>query len=105
MTIKEALTTKAQNLGISESRIDLALLEGNLIGVDQYEPSTMAKDLDLVYVALLLESIGINEVREDDVSIKYTTNLKQIVSSIYLKWGMVDPYAAPIARVTQKLIW
>ncbi|MCX3266544.1 DUF6706 family protein [Pedobacter agri] len=105
MTIKEALTTKAENLSLSSAKIELALYEGNLDGATQYDPTTMGMALDLVYVTLLLESISISEVREDDVSIKYTNDSKGIVSAIYRKWGLVDPFAPAKPRVTQKQIW
>ncbi|RZJ90972.1 MAG: hypothetical protein EOO20_06580 [Chryseobacterium sp.] len=105
MTIKEALTTKAENLSLSSAKIDLALFEGDLNKDAQYDPKADGKALDLVYVTLLLESISVSEVREDDVSIKFSADLRGIVSSIYRKWGLVDPFAPARPTVKQKQIW
>ncbi|MDQ1139424.1 DUF6706 family protein [Pedobacter agri] len=105
MTLKEALTTKAENLSLSSAKIELALYEANLDGATEYDAELQGMALDLVYVTLLLESISISEVREDDVSIKFTTDLKGIVSAIYRKWNLVDPFAPAKPRVTQKQIW
>ncbi|WP_443945599.1 DUF6706 family protein [Pedobacter sp. AW1-32] len=105
MTLKEALKTKAENLSLSSAKIELALFEGNLEKDAGYDPKTMGKAIDLVYVKLLLESISVSEVREDDVSIKYTSDLKSIVSAIMRKWDLTDPFAIAKPKVTQKQIW
>ncbi|RZJ86763.1 MAG: hypothetical protein EOO20_17605 [Chryseobacterium sp.] len=105
MTIKEALTTKAENLSLSSAKIELALYEANLDGATQYNVDEYGMKLDLVYVTLLLESISVSEVREDDVSIKFTSDLRGIVSAIMRKWGLVDPFAIAKPKVTQRLIW
>ena len=105
MTIKEALTTKTRNLSLTGGQIDLALLEGNLNGADSYVPATDGKALDMVYITLLLTSIAVSEVREDDVSIKFTTDNKGVVSAISRKWGLVDPFAPARPTVKQKQIW
>jgi len=105
MTIKEALTTKTRNLSLTSADIDLALYEAKLNGAALYDVDAMGKALDMVYMTLLLTSISVSEVREDDVSIKFTNDNKGIVSAISRKWGLVDPFATAKARVTQKQIW
>ncbi|RZM22527.1 MAG: hypothetical protein EOO88_29135 [Pedobacter sp.] len=105
MTIKEALTTKAENLSLSSAKVELALYEANFDGATEYNAELQGMQLDLVYVTLLLESISVSEVREDDVSIKFTSDLKGIVSAIMRKWGLVDPFAPARPTVKQKQIW
>ena len=105
MTIKEALKIKSENLTVSDGKLDLALLEGSLNGAEIYNPTVNAKKIDMIYVTLLLESISITEIREDDVSIKYSNNLKEIVSAIMLKWGLKDPYATVKPTVKQVFRW
>lgn len=105
MTIKEALTTKTQNLSLTGGQIDLALLEGKLNGAASYNPEVDGKALDMVYITLLLESISVSEIREDDVSIKFTNANKGIVSAISRKWGLVDPFAPARPTVKQRFIW
>lgn len=105
MTIKEALTTKTSTLRLSSAELDLALLEAGLDGASAYNPSTQAQEVDMVWAGLLLTTIQLIEVREDDVSIKYSNNLKDIVSAIYRKWGMIDPFAIAKPSVTQVNFW
>lgn len=105
MTIKEALKTKSDNLTVSSGKLDLVLLEASLDGASKYNPVTDGKDLDMAYVTLLLETIQVTELKEDDVSIKYSNNLKDIVSAIYRRWGMIDPYAVLKPTVKQVNLW
>lgn len=105
MTIKEALKAKSENLTVTDGKLDLVLIEASLNGAQTYDIILNAKKLDMVYVTLLLESITITEQSEDDVSINYSNNLKDIVSAIYTKWGLYNPYASAVAKVTQKIIW
>lgn len=105
MTIKEALKTKAENLSISDGKLDLVLLEASLNGSAEYDPNLNAKKLDMVYVTLLLESISVLELKEDDVSIKYSNNYKDLVSAIYRKWDLRDPFAVAKPTVTQRNLW
>lgn len=102
MTIKEALKTLSENLTVSDGKLDLSLVNAGLNGASLYVPATHEKVVDMVYITLLLFSISITELREDDVSIKYSNNIKDIVSAIYRKWGMPDPYA--IAKPTVKQV-
>lgn len=104
MTIKEALKTLSENLTVSDGKLDLALINAGLNGTALYTPEDEQK-VDMVYVTLLLTSITISELREDDVSIKYTADLKGIVSAIYRKWGLVDPFAIAKPKVKQVQIW
>lgn len=105
MTIKEALKSKAENLTVSDGKLDLVLLEAGLDGTNEYSPLTNGKEVDMAYVTLLLTAIQVTEVREDDVSIKYANNLKSIVSSIYIKWGMLDPFASAKPTVKGVNLW
>jgi hypothetical protein len=105
MTIKEALSTKTSALKLSSAELDLALLEAGLDGASAYDPSTQAKEVDMVWAGFLLTTIQVTEVKEDDVSIKYSTDLKGIYSSIMRKYGLVDPFAIAKPKVTQKFIW
>jgi len=105
MTIKEALTTKVAPLSISDAALDLALLEAGLDGSSDYSPSTDGKAVDMVWAGLLLTTIQVVEVKEDDVSIKYATNLRGIYSMLMLRWGLPDPFAIAKPTVTQKLFW
>lgn len=105
MTIKEALKVKSENLTVSDGKLDLVLLEASLNGAETYEPISDAQPLDMTYLTLLLESITVLEQKEDDVSIKYSNNLKDIVSAICRKYGLPDPFAVAKPTVTQRLIW
>lgn len=105
MTIKEALTTKTRNLGVTSEDLDLALLEAGLDGSTDYTPSTDGEAVDMVWAGLLLSVIRVTEVREDDVSIKWSSDMKGIYSWLMRKWGMDDPFATPVPRVTQKMFW
>ncbi|RQO79138.1 hypothetical protein DBR40_05305 [Pedobacter sp. KBW01] len=105
MTIKEALKTKSENLTVSDGKLNLVLLESNLSGTDTYNPDANEKAVDMAYLTLLLESISVSEIREDDVAIKYTNNLKEIVSAICKKWGLPDPYAVAKPSVKQVQIF
>ncbi|RZM10379.1 MAG: hypothetical protein EOO88_48230 [Pedobacter sp.] len=104
MTIKEALKTLSENLTVSDGKLDLALINAGLIGTTLYTPED-EQAIDMVYVTLLLTSITISELKEDDVSIKYTADLKGIVSAIYRKWVLVDPFAIAKPKVKQVQIW
>ena len=104
MTIKEALKTLSENLTVSDGKLHLALINAGLNGTTLYTPEDEQK-VDMVYITLLLTSITISELKEDDVSIKYTADLKGIVSYIMRKWGLVDPFAIAKPKVTQRLIW
>ncbi|RYF26560.1 MAG: hypothetical protein EOO42_01275 [Flavobacteriales bacterium] len=105
MTIKEALKTLSENLTVSDGKLDLALINANLNGATTYIPATHERELDMVYLTLLLTSITLAEVREDDVSIKYAADLRGIASAYYRKWKMIDPFAPLKPTVKQKLIW
>lgn len=104
MTLKEALKIKTNKLNLSEGEIDLALIEGNLDASTVYNPVTNGKELDMVYVGLLLTVIQVTEVKEDDVSIKYASNLKSIASAIYIKWGLIDPFEIVIPKPTVRYV-
>jgi hypothetical protein len=84
MTIKEALTTKTSQLGVTPAALDLAILEADLDGSADYTPATNGK--------------------EDDVSVKYTTDLRGIYSAIMRKWGLVDPFAPVVLKPTVKQV-
>ena len=105
MTIKEALTTKVAPLSIDSAALDLALLEAGLDGSSDYSPSTDGKAVDMVWAGLLLTTIQVVEVREDDVSIKWSSNLRNIYSEIMRRWFLPDPFAIAKPTVTQKLFW
>jgi hypothetical protein len=105
MTIKEALTTKTANLGVTAGELDLAILEAGLDGTTTYDPTTDGKAVDLVWAGLLLSTIRATEVKEDDVSIKYSTDLRGIYSWIMRKWGLPDPFLPAKPTVKQKLFW
>lgn len=105
MTIKEALTTKTSTLRLSSAELDLALLEAGLDGASAYNPSTQAQEVDMVWAGLLLTTIQLVEVREDDVSVKYSTDLKAIYSAIMNKYGLPDPFAVAKPSVKQVNFW
>jgi len=105
MTIKEALSTKVKSLSLTSGEIDLALLEAGLDGASAYDPTAQGMEVDLVWAGFLLTTIQVTELKEDDVSIKYSNNLKDIVSAIYLKWGLVDPFAIAKPTVKQVNLW
>lgn len=105
MTIKEALTIKVKSLSLSEQEVDLAIADAKLIGTADYDADVNGKEVDLVWAGLLLTTIHVTEIKEDDVSIKRSTNYKDIYSAIMRKWGLPDPYAIAKPMVTQKLIW
>ncbi|WP_285011205.1 DUF6706 family protein [Pedobacter faecalis] len=105
MTIKEALSTKTEQLTLASGALDLAILESGLDGTATYDPGTNGKDVDLVWAGLLLTVIQVTEVREDDASVKYAGNLREIYSAIMRKWGLVDPFAAAKPTVRQRVIW
>jgi len=105
MTIKEALITKTKNLGLTSGDLDLAILEAGLDGNATYSPSTDGMQVDLVWAGLLLSTIRIVEVKEDDVSIKWTSDLRGIYSWIMRKWGLPDPFAIAKPTVRQRLFW
>ena len=105
MTIKEALTTKTAQLSLAPGILDLSILEAELDGNATYDPRTDGMNVDLVWAGLLLSTIQIVEEREDDVSTKWSSDLKGIYSWIMRKWGLVDPYAPLKPTVTQKNFW
>ena len=105
MTIKEALTTKTYTLRLSSAELDLALLEAGLDGASAYNPSAQAQEVDMVWAGLLLTTIQLIEVREDDVSIKYSTDLKGIYSAIMNKYGLPYPFAVAKPTVKQVNFW
>lgn len=105
MTIKEALSTKTSPLSLADGVLDLAILEAELIGTAEYDPKTDGKAVDMVWAGLLLSTIQITEVREDDVAIKYSADLKGIYSWLMRKWGMDDPFAPSKPVVRQVLRW
>jgi hypothetical protein len=104
MTIKEALATKTSNLGITPGQLDLAILEAGLDGSAAYDPAADGKAVDMVWAGLLLSTIRVIEVKEDDLSIKYTSDLKGIYSAIMRKWGMDDPFALAVVKPTVKRV-
>ncbi|RZM22429.1 MAG: hypothetical protein EOO88_29475 [Pedobacter sp.] len=105
MTIKEALTTKTQSLTLGAGELDLAILEAGLDGTTDYTPSIDGKAVDMVWSGLLLTTIQIVEEREDDVSIKYSSDLKSIYSALMRKWNLVDPFAPSKPTVKQVRPW
>lgn len=98
MTIREALTIKVKKLSLSSEEIDLLLEESKLIGAADYNYDLNGKDVDLAYAGLLLETIHVSEKREDDVAIKYSTDMKGIYSAIMRKWGLIDPFAVIVKK-------
>ena len=105
MTIKEALTIKTQPLSLTPEALDLALIEAGLDGSSTYMPDTQGRSVDMVWAGLLLSTIQVTEVKEDDVSIKYATDLRGIYSWLMRKWGLIDPFAAAKPTVTQVNFW
>jgi len=109
MTIKEALTIKLkkQNLILTDQEMELLLEEAKLIGTADYDFDLNGKDVDLAFAGLLLETVRVIEVKEDDVSIKYSNDLKTLISILYTKWGLPDPFAPVVIKPTvrQRLIW
>ncbi|AMR34138.1 hypothetical protein A0256_23150 [Mucilaginibacter sp. PAMC 26640] len=105
MTIKEALTTKTASLSISSAVLDLAIIEAGLIGISDYDPTDNGKAVDLVWAGLLLTTIQVTEQKEDDVSVKFSTDLKGIYSWIMRKWGLLDPFAPVKPTVRQVNFW
>lgn len=105
MTIKQALAIKVKKLSLSSEDLDLLLEESKLIGAADYNFDLNGKDIDLAYAGLLLETIHVSEKKEDDVTIKYSTDMKGIYSAIMRKWGLVDPFAPVIKKpsVRQKV--
>ncbi|MEO6522242.1 MAG: DUF6706 family protein [Mucilaginibacter sp.] len=104
MTIKEALTTKTAALSLAPGVLDLEILEGGLIGTAEYNPTTDGMEVDLVWAGLLLTTIQVTELREDDISMKWSTDLRGIYSWIMRKWGLVDPFLVVIPKPTVKQI-
>lgn len=109
MTIKEALTIKLkkQKLVLTDEEMDLLLEESKLIGSSDYDSDVDGKKVDLAFAGLLLETVRVTEVKEDDVSIKYSNDLKTLISFLYTKWGLPDPFVvvAPKPIVRQVLKW
>jgi hypothetical protein len=105
MTIKEALSTKTAPLSLTAGALDLAILEAGLDGNTTYSPDVNGKAVDLVWAGLLLTTIQVVELKEDDVSIKYSSDLRGIYSAIMRKWGLVDPFAITKPTVKQVIFW
>lgn len=103
MTIKEALLDTV-SFDIPVGRIDKALIDAELNGAAVYTKAD-EKAVDLCAAGLLLTTIQVTELKEDDVSIKYATDLRGIYSAIMRKWGLTDPFATLKPTVTQKLFW
>lgn len=103
MTIKEALIDTI-SINLPAGRIDKALIDAELNGSSDYTKAD-EKAVDMVWAGLLLTTIQVTEVREDDVSIKYATDLKGIYSALMSKWGLDDPFAVARPVVKQKLFW
>lgn len=104
MTIKGALTIKVKKLALSSEDIDLLMEESGLTGSNTYNYETDGKNVDLAYAGLLLTQIHVTEQKEDDVSIKYSTDMKGIYSAIMRKWGLVDPFAIVVAKPTVRQV-
>ncbi|SMC53213.1 DUF6706 family protein [Pedobacter nyackensis] len=96
MTIKEALIDTI-SITLPSGRIDKALIDAELNGASDYTKAD-EKAVDMVYAGLLLTTIHVTEIKEDDVSIKYTTDLKGIYSAIMRKWNLVDPFLVVVAK-------
>ena len=105
MTIKEALITKTAPLSLAEGVLDLAILEAGLDGNATYSPDADGMAVDMIWAGLLLTTIQVVEVREDDVSIKYATDLRGIYSWIMRKWGLPDPFLPASPTVKQVNFW
>jgi hypothetical protein len=104
MTIKEALTIKTKNLGVTPEDLDLFLIEAGLNGPDTYDPESHEQKVDMVWAGLLLSVIRVVEVREDDVSIKYSTDMKGIYSWLMRKWGLPDPFLPVLLKPTVRQV-
>jgi len=104
MTIKEALTIKVKKLALSSEDIDLLLEESKLVGSNTYDVDTDGKNVDLAYAGLLLTQIHVIEQKEDDVSIKFSMDMKGIYSAIMRKWGLVDPFLIILDKPTVKQV-
>ena len=105
MTIKEALIAELEPITISDAKMNKALQAQQLDGETTYIAADHERGVDLAYAGLLLTKVMVSEVREDDVSIKFTTTYGPIVSWLYKKWGLPDPFAIAKPTVTQKLFW
>lgn len=105
MTIEEALAIKTKNLTLTEGEIQLLALEAGLDGSAAYNPLTDGQKVDLAYAGLLLTIIHVTEVKEDDVSIKCSSDLRSIYSAIMRKWGLPDPFAIGAPTVRQVPFW
>lgn len=107
MTIKEALNGELEPLILSEIKMDKALEAQGLDGSAVYNSATHEKGVDLAYLTLLVKMVGISEKKEDDVSIKFTTDYKTIISYLSKKYGLVDPFEVIVLKpsVTQVNFW
>lgn len=103
MTIREALINTI-SISLPAGKIDKALIDAGLNGSADYAKAD-EKAIDLVWAGLLLTTIQVTEVREDDVSIKYATDLRSVYSAIMRKWGLVDPFAVAKPTVKQLNYW
>jgi hypothetical protein len=106
MTIKEALNIKLkkQKLILTDEELALVLEESKLIGTADYDYDLNGKGVDLAFAGLLLETVRVTEVREDDVSIKYSNDLKTLISWLYTKWGLPDPFAVVVPKPIVKQV-
>lgn len=104
MTIKEALSIKTKPLTISSDELDLYLLEAGMDGTANYDPIQQGQEVDMIWAGLLLTTIQIVEVKEDDVSIKYSVDLKGMYSAIMRKWGLPDPFLVEVPKPTVKQV-
>lgn len=100
MTIKGALTIKVKKLALSAEDIELLLEESKLTGSDVFDIDVNGKAVDLAYAGLLLTMIHVTEKKEDDVSIKFSTDMRGIYSAIMRKWGLPDPFEVIVKKPT-----
>ena len=100
MTIKEALQAELSPIDIADGKLMKALSESDLEPSATYVAADHEKLVDITFAGLLMKLIAVSEEREDDLSTKYSTNYAGIISGIYKKWGLTDPYAIakPIVR-------
>jgi hypothetical protein len=105
MTIKEALISII-NFQLPDPRIEKALIDAALDGTADYA-KTDERAVDFCFAGLLFTLITSADVGEDDVSIKLPQRdvLLKIYSSIYTKWGVVDPLAIAKPTVKQIRFW
>src|SRR5690349_10546649 len=105
MTIKEALVAELEPLTVSEKKLEKAL--GDLDGSATYVESEHEEAVDLCYAGLLGKMVAIAEEKEDDASIKFSTEYGPIVAALYRKWKKANPFEIilPKPTVKQILFW